>query len=270
MLHFGLACNMYSATGASLKGVIASPDLVPAYPTNGLPGGVHPGLVVSLVPLSTAALQTFMSIEYPDLGPVVQQPPTPPPPAPPAPPTIGQFYQTIAAGFNTVYQTTPWPNNPSLHQVSAQVDSDQLFAINSVTDALQAITEITQQGEGTSASPDEGTLDSGELAHYYQFAQIYYGAMVAKVGTGFQYSGAAVSMPKVFNFAPLASADQTDFTAAFTKLMTQLEACWTTGASIQPLFWGAMGDLQNAGVTLIQALATPQFAFQATGLPAHA
>src|SRR5271167_1876894 len=97
MLHFGLACNMYTATGGSLSGMIATPSFVPQYPGN-LPGGVHPGLVVSLAPVGTLSLQTFMSIEYPDGTPVVQEPPTPPAPKPPDSPTIGDFYATIKTG----------------------------------------------------------------------------------------------------------------------------------------------------------------------------
>jgi hypothetical protein len=103
MPHFGLACNLYTATGGSLLGQIATSGFVPTYPTNGLPGKVHPELVVSLVPLSGQALQTFMSIEYPD-GPVaVQQPATPPPPAAPTPPTIGEFYQTSSRFQHRLY-----------------------------------------------------------------------------------------------------------------------------------------------------------------------
>jgi hypothetical protein len=188
----------------------------------------------------------------------------------PTQPTIGQFYQTIANGFNTVYQSTPWPNNPSLNQVVAPVDSDKLFAINSVSDAVTAINLITEQGEGTSASPDEGTFDASELAHYYVFAQIYYGAMVAQVGSGFQYSGAPVTMPTVFPFSQQTNGDQTTFINTFTKLMTQLEACWTSGFDITQLFFGLMSDLQTAGTTLVQAGATPQFILQTASVPTHA
>jgi len=260
MLHFGFGCNMYTATGGSLKGQIATPGFVPTYPTDGLPGGVHPGLIVSLLPVGNRVLQTFMSIEYPDVTPVVQQPATPPPVTPPAPPTIGQFYQTIAAGFNTVFPDGSLPNNPSLNQVVTNVDSDQLFAINTVADALNAIQEITDQGEGSSTSPHQGTFDPNELAHYYVFAQVYYGKMVAQVGSSFQYSGAAVTMPTVFNFAPQSpnAPDQKTFITAFTTLMTQLEACWTSGSRIQTAI-NTMFSLQSAGVNLIQAGFTPQF-----------
>jgi hypothetical protein len=263
MLHFGLACNMYTAAGGSLKGNIATPDFVPTYPTNGLPGDVHPGLVVSLLPVGNPALQTFMSIEYPDVTPVVQQPATPPPPKPPAPPTIGQFYEAISAGFNTVFPNGSLPNNPSLNQVVTNVDSDQLFAINTVADALNAITEITDQGEGSGSSPDQGTFDPNDLAHYYIFAQIYYGNLVAAVGSGFQYSGTKITMPTAFNFAPQPpnAPDQNTFISDFTTLLTQLEMCWTSGFSIETAI-GTMFSLKTDGVTLIKAGFTPQFTFQ--------
>ncbi len=262
MLHFGLACNMYTATGGSLDGEIAAPDFVPVYPTNGLPGGVHPGLLVSLLPVGSQVLQTFMSIEYPEVTPVVQQPDMPPPPAPPTPPTIGQFYQVIAAAFNTVFPDGSLPRNPSVNQVVTAVDSDQLFAINTVADALNAIKEITDQGEGTSASPDRGVFDPDILAHYYTFAEIYYGKTVAQVGNGFQYSGAAITMPTVHNFVPQppGAPDQQTFIHHFVTLMTQLEQCWTRGFSIGTAI-GTMFKLQASGTNLIQAGFTPQFTF---------
>jgi hypothetical protein len=270
MLHFGLACNMYTATGGSLQGKIAVSDFVPTYPTNGLPGGVHPGLVVSLVPVSRQSLQIFMSIEYPDGTPVVQEPATPPPPAPPNPPTIGQFYQTIAAGFQTVFPDGKLPYNPSRNQVVTGVDGDQLFAINTVADAMTAITEITDQGEGTSSSPDEGTFDPQELAHYYQFAQVYFGKAVAQVGSGYQYSGDPISMPAVYHFVPNPDAPgQTDFINTFTTLLTQLESCWTSGFSIDTAI-DTMISLQTGGTNLIQAGATPEFLFQSAAVPTHA
>lgn len=262
MLHFGLTCNMYTATGGSLQGKIAAPDFVPAYPTNGLPGGVHPGLVVSLLPVGSQALQTFMSIEYPEGTPVVQQPDTPPPPAPPTPPTIGQFYQVIAAAFSAVFPDGSLPHNPSMNQVVANVDADQLFAINTVGDALNAVEEITDQGEGTSTSPDRGTFDPDTHAHYYTFAEIYYGKTIAQLGNGFQYSGPAITMPTVHNFAPQppGAPGQQTFIHQFATLMTQLEKCWTTGFSIGTAI-GTMFSLQGAGTDLIKAGFTPQFTF---------
>jgi hypothetical protein len=262
MLHFGLACNMYTATGGSLKGEIATPDFIPVYPSNGLPGGVHPGLVVSLVPLGSQALQTFMSIEYPETRPVVPQPTMPPSPLRPSPPTIGQFYEAIALGFNAVFPGGLLPNDPSPNQVLANVGvgSDNVFAIDTVADALTAIREITVQGEGTS-SPEEGTFDLDNLAHYYTFAEIYYGKTVAQTGSGgFEYSGPAISMPTAYNFSAQSpgAPDQQVFISAFTTLMNDLEACWTSGFSIRTAITGMLA-LEAAGLNLIEAGLTPQF-----------
>jgi hypothetical protein len=261
MLHFGLVCNMYTATGGSLRGEIATPDFVPVYPTNGLPGGVHPGLVVSLLPVGSQALQTFMSIEYPDVTPVVQQPDTPPPPAPPTPLTIGQFYQVIDTAFRTVFPGGSLPHTPSLNQVVTRVSiHDRLTAINTAADALKAIKMITDQGEGTSTSPDRGAFDPGTRAHYYTFAEIYYGKTIAPAGNGFQYSGSEIKMPTVHNFAPQPDAPgQQAFIQLFGTLMTQLEDCWTSGFNIEEAK-GTMDDLQLAGTDLIQTGGfTPQF-----------
>jgi hypothetical protein len=262
MLHFGLTCNMYTATGGSLSGEIAQPGFVPGYPAVGLPGGVHPGLPISLLPLGSQALQTFMSIEYPEVTPIVQQPDTPAPPVPPAPPTIGQFYQVIATAFPAVFPGGSLPHSPSPNQVTASVDTDQLSAVNTVADAVNAIQQITGQGEGTSTSPDRGALDPGTLAHYYTFAEIYYGKTVAQVGDGFQYSGPAITMPAVRNFVPQppGAPDQQTFIHQFGTLLTQLEKCWTGSSSIGTAI-GTMFTLQAAGTTLIQAGFTPQFTF---------
>jgi Ferritin-like len=264
MLHFGLACNMYTATGGSLKGEIATPDFVPAYPTDGLPGGVHPGLVVSLLPVGSQALQTFMSIEYPEVTPVVPQPDTPPPPAPPAGKTIGQFYKVIRDAFSSaLFPGGALPHTPSVNQVVTSVGPDRLFAINTVADAVNAIKEITDQGEGTSTSPDRGEFDPNTLAHYYTFAQIYYGKTIAPVGSSFQYSDPAITMPTVHNFVPQppGAPDQQTFIRQFTTLMKQLEECWTTtGLSFVPAI-SAMRGLQRAGTHLIEANFTPQFTF---------
>jgi hypothetical protein len=158
----------------------------------------------------------------------------------------------------------PWPNNPSLNQVVTPVDSDKLFAINSVNSALTAINEITAQGEGTSTSPDEGTFDPNELAHYYVFAEVYFGNKVAPSGSGYAYTGAPVTMPpNPFDFAPESpgASDQQTFIQTFTTLLTQLEGCWTSGGNISTAIWVTMGDLQNAGSDLIKAGHTPQFTF---------
>src|ERR1035441_4552556 len=68
MGHMALACNMLTAIGG--VPAIANSSFVLSYPVTGLPGNVHPGLVVDLLPLNTAALDTFIAIEKPEFPPV--------------------------------------------------------------------------------------------------------------------------------------------------------------------------------------------------------
>src|SRR5437867_1950434 len=65
MLHMGLACNLLVALGGSPS--LNAPDAVQSYPGK-LPGGVHPGLDVSLQRLSLEQLNVFLTIEYPEGG----------------------------------------------------------------------------------------------------------------------------------------------------------------------------------------------------------
>jgi hypothetical protein len=72
MRHLGLACNLLGAFHHSPDGISADvlpilnePGFVPTYP-GPLPGGVHPGLIVSLSQLTKDQIGTqFMQIEFP-------------------------------------------------------------------------------------------------------------------------------------------------------------------------------------------------------------
>jgi Ferritin-like len=86
MGHMALACNMLTAIGGSPS--IANSSFAPSYPVTGLPGNVHPTLVVDLLPLNAAALDTFIAIEKPEFTPVAQL-------AAQIFPTIGDFYNAI-------------------------------------------------------------------------------------------------------------------------------------------------------------------------------
>ena len=63
----------------------------------------------------------------------------------------------------------------------------RLFAIRSFADAKAAITEIKDQGEGTSNDhPGDG---DHELSHYYKYAEIVAGRHLERFGDDFKYSG---------------------------------------------------------------------------------
>ncbi|MDO7874759.1 ferritin-like protein [Hymenobacter sp. ASUV-10] len=163
MLHMSLACNILNAIGGQPN--IDSPGFIPTYP-GPLPGTVEHGLIVPLKPFSLELLSSvFMVIEEPEnplhfpqqrlmSGEV------------PETRTIGQFYDAIKQAL-LAHGKDWFTGNPDL-----QVSSWGIPAVTDLTSALAAIDLIVEQGEGTKDSP----LDpEDEPAHYYRFAEIYYG-----------------------------------------------------------------------------------------------
>jgi hypothetical protein len=250
MLHFAFACNMLSAIGGTP--VIASPGFVPTYPVSGLPGNVQPGLIVDLLPLGLQSLNTFMEIEYPETGAVVNDPDS-----------IGAFYDTIAAGFTTVNPSFP---AGTFQAPSTTVGQDHLTVITSVAEAVSAISLIKDQGEGTSSSPEEGTLDPNEFAHYYTYAQIYYGAELVQVNGQYQFSGTSITLPQVYPFAPSTgqpTSMETAFAQSFSNVMYALQQIWTSSDGNLERAIGMMGGLKTAGVACIMQKLTPPFIYSA-------
>ena len=137
MFHMGLACNLLTAIGGAP--VLNTPAEVPEYP-GPLPGGVHPGLEVGLEGLSVSSAAVFMTIEYPQGGPIalrhIEEYPT-----------IGDFYDAIEAAFVDL--------NPPL-TLDGQLEGPLgLTKILAIRDVLQAIAIIKRQGEGSALSPED-------------------------------------------------------------------------------------------------------------------
>jgi len=246
MLHMGLACNMLTAIGGNPS--IAKPAFIPAYPTDGLPGNVHPHLRVDLAPLGPASLDIFMQIEWPERGPLAFA-------ALDIFPTIGEFYDTIAAAFQALN-----PPIQSGKQVTANLDQDRLFAITSVADALKAIKEIRQQGEGTTSSPFAAEFNVDELAHFYLFKEIATAHRLQQGGDGaWHFDGPAIPMPATYQFTDNENPTSDNFNIIFSDLLRLLEKAWTQDPKAISAAEGQMFGLQAAGVALIQAGNRPGF-----------
>src|SRR5690606_32252086 len=72
--------------------------------------------------------------------------------------------------------------------------ANELWAVTDVETACSALKLIVEQGEGSSKSP---TDEEGELAHYYRFAEIYYGKRLVKDAgspVGWSFSGEPVPL----------------------------------------------------------------------------
>jgi hypothetical protein len=239
MLHMGLALNILTAIGGQVG--IAQANFVPAYPTDGLPGNVHPHLKVDLRPLSSAALDIFQQIEFPEKGPIAFA-------AADIFPTIGGFYDSISDAFESLQ-----PPIVGGKQVETAVDGDSLFKIASVADALKAIEEIKEQGEGTTASPFEGSFEPKQTAHFYTFKQIAQGHQLQRGSDGvWHFDGPAIRMPEVSPFASSPDPHASDsFNVAFSDLLRLLQQAWTTGPATIGDAVDQMFELQSNGTTLI-------------------
>jgi Ferritin-like len=246
MSHLGTACNMLTAIGGTPA--LNTHDAVPIYP-GPLPGGVHPGLVVSLSGLTKDVVKSvFMEIELPESGPLAFAEGM-------AFPTIGAFYDSILQAFK---QIPPGTVTGERQLNPAFGDATDLIEVKSVADAETAIAQIKQQGEGTAQSPVGDPLAPGDnLAHYYQFAEIWHGnRLVASNGT-FEFTGDPVPFPDVYPMATVPPegypTESATFDVQYKSLLDSLQAAWTTGSS-GDLFnaINVMGSMGEAAVSLMK------------------
>src|SRR5258708_3199903 len=169
MLHMALDCNILNAIGGQPK--IDDPAFVPKYP-GPLPGGVESDLIVPLAPFSKQLVSdVFMVIEEPEdplrfpvlkIADAAAQPQI----------TIGQFYEAIKQQIRELSKTQNIFTGDQKKQLRTGFPPMQTLHVHDAGSAIDAIDLIVEQGEGTRTSP----LDpEHELAHYYRYAEIYYG-----------------------------------------------------------------------------------------------
>jgi len=231
MLHMALAANVVNALGGSPQ--IDKPDFVPCYP-GPLPGGVESDLTVHLAPFSMLQLETFLNIETP-------HDPIPLRAARAAgfadqPVTIGDFYKAIEESLIALGDGSF--ANPPRHQIGPDL-MDNAVVVTNVDTAIQALTTIVEQGEGTPSTPKE--VVGGGYAHYYRFMQIKKGHLLVKRPGNLPpaqqdtYSGDLVPFdpsgvyavpidPKAANY-PVSSAQRLacdNFNSTYTSLLRSL------------------------------------------------
>jgi hypothetical protein len=226
MFHLGLVCNM-------LVGIGGTPQLVstmPKYP-GPLPGGIRPDLKeVYLSGLTKDSVaDVFMQIEYPE-QPLAAATETYP--------TIGAFYDYLSSVFEA---SGPSSLDPSKQQHITIFGNAEVKVLDTVADVTDAITEIKEQGEGTSQSPDVPGFGT-EIAHYYSFGEIYNGMHFVQGADGtWGYTGPPpIPFPAAYPMAQVppggwpspsdpVKAQIDAFNTAFTTLLQALEAAWADG-----------------------------------------
>jgi hypothetical protein len=193
----------------------------------------------------------FMEIEYPESGPVAL--------------ALGEIYPTIGAFYDAILEAFKdlSPQMTGDKQIIATIGGNDLYAIKKVADAEKAITEIKQQGEGTSqlpTAPDFG----GELAHYYKYAGIWHGNTLIQKNGEWQYVGAPIPFPAAYPMSPIPKGGYPSpsieaknalqaFDKQYTTVLNNLQSAWASGGqSDLGKAISAMFGLQSLAVALMQ------------------
>jgi hypothetical protein len=271
MSHLGIACNLLTTIGGTPR--LTGETLVPAYP-GPLPGGVRPDLKVFLSGLTKDSVRMYACIEEPD-DPVTLR-------ASAAYTSIGAFYTAILDALRAA------PNLITGHrQVERNMahhgSGNTLERLETLGDVESAIAVIKEQGEGTSASPQNPHPGAqGELAHYYAFQEIWHGKklkLTQQPGQPdkWEFTGAAVPWPETLPMgvvpqggwprtgpdapAPEVTGFLDEFNRAYSDMLGLLEQAW------QQDLPDPAADLLQDAVDKMRALRSPARELMKIALP---
>jgi hypothetical protein len=176
MLHLLLAANLLNAVGGTP--ILDSPDFIPRYPAF-LPHSAE-AFTVPLARFAPETIDTFMRIERPATATD----------APEAEryETIGQFYQAIRAGLQSlcvaIGEPAVFSGNPERQVSPANFRyeaSGRVIVVRDLRTALDAIQEVEEQGEGLNhdevwdGDRDMFHPEREEVAHYFRYDEILRG-----------------------------------------------------------------------------------------------
>ncbi|MEU6865835.1 ferritin-like protein [Streptomyces sp. NPDC046876] len=237
MTHMGLVCNMLTTIGGTP--ILADPKVVPKY-EHPLPGGVRPNLLVFLEGLSKQSVEMFSEIECPE-HPVARSGGSA---------TIGAFYTAIAEVFETQQHLISGDRQIEF-SLESHGQGNKIVPLDTIEKVRAAIEIIKEQGEGTSASPENpfpGT--PGELSHFYVFREMFHGKKLIKVSEDpvkWDFKGDDILLPPASpmarvpeggwaNSGPNAPTPEVQqvlsaFNKQFSTMLRTLEAAWQTGDS---------------------------------------
>jgi hypothetical protein len=259
MLHFGLACNMLSATGKQPEVLNGYAEILKISYPGPLPGGVVPKCDPTLIPcdpafevkLGFSDFRAFalmcLQIEYPE-NPV----PKPKLLAADEFPSIGEFYDAVLDGFTVTNAQIPYT------VTNQRTGALGVSIVDSLPKAIAAIQLIQQQGEGGDMNPYYGGTN---LSHFYAFGELYFGRKyvfnTAKETGDWTGDKITITDDDYYKMTPVPKGgysapppEVTNFDAVFTQMLTKLESAWSGGgadalSSAICLMIGPMRDQAN-------------------------
>ncbi len=261
MLHMAIDCNVLNAIDGHPR--IDDPRFVPKYPGH-LPGGVEDSLIVGLAPFSKQLLlDTFMVIEEPEeplhfpvlnfaVGAL-------------QPTTIGQFYDGIMLQIKNLGDAI-FTGDPK-KQLTTGFGPLRTMRIDNAKSAIAALELIVRQGEGTKMSP----LDpEHEAAHYYRFAEIYYGKkLIPNPNPGkpeYVYGGHSIAFDPAAVLPVITNPRRDSYaegSAAFNLNRTFNETYTSLLKALQATF-GGEPDRLGPAITLMEAMKEQAFVLMST------
>jgi hypothetical protein len=161
MLHLAIAANILNAIGGRPR--LRGRNFMPKYPAV-LPGHdqTDDPFRVHLDKCSAASIANFLHIELPRKYVNV-------PPKHQGWASIAEFYLGIIHLIRQL-KNEDFRHGRQAGQKDAPSESGQLITVRSKDDALRAIHEIIEQGEGLGLTKKD---DLGELAHFFRLEEIY-------------------------------------------------------------------------------------------------
>lgn len=252
MSHLGIAGNLLTTIGGVPR--IADARTVPAYP-GPLPGGVRPGLTLSLSGLTKESLDLYARIEEPD-DPVAEAR---------THTSIGAFYTAILDTFRSHAGLITGARQLT-RNMAGHGTGNSLVPLTSLEAVEGAIGVIKEQGEGTSVSPENPHPgESGELAHYYVFRELFHGRRLIRTSQDpdrWEFTGDEIPMPRTLpmgtvppgGWATPAPGIRELLDAgnqAYSGMLRFLERAWRTDAPAEAK------QLLNSAVGQMSGLADP-------------
>lgn len=269
MTHMALAANLLVGIGGSPR--INEAPAIPEYPRP-MPGGVKPELIVGLQGLTKEAVRTFMLIEEPEdvlrfetnfgaHGDTFLR--------------IGAFYDAIQEAF---HQLDP-PLDPTF-QIAAPLAP---LVVSDLAEVDRAISLIRNQGEGSGVSPADQSPD--DLAHFYRFQELEREQRLEYDVLKKKYRWQrALPFPDVYpvaqvpaggyrytEVAPEVAEHLQSFDRAYTKLVDELQAAWSSQGQKAmlraiPLMFALKGparQLMSIGIPGTNSTYGPNFIYRA-------
>jgi hypothetical protein len=272
MFHMAQVCNLMIAVGGRPR--IGHARFVPRYP-GPLPGGLRSGLTVRLRKCSIEQIRdVFLSIEEPHLAlEAIKDTVGPDDPVDAFSQTIAWFYGKLRASLirlardgtiqfgNADRQLPAWPGSEG----RAETKNLELKVIRHVEAAVGALDVITEQGAGI--DPHDPDTKTGELAHYFKFAEIVAGRRIVRTETGFSYDGERIPFDPGGVYPMMDDPDLGKFKTGSRGYILSSQFAQTYQALLNGLdrtfngepgaIAGAIGTMYSLDVTARQLMQTP-------------